>query len=602
MRSVFRCVMMLCVPMVVSTFANGISASSPQETTDALLSINQVGYFVDAPKYAMYGTEQAVSLGWTLNDHVTGEVVARGMISTGAYDEASGYVVHTVDFSDFNQAGTYHLAVGTTVSAPFQIADSLYQTLQADALAYYYHNRVGIDIEAQFVGEAFARPAGHLSDHDVTCYRGTDADGRYWDGCDYILDAGKGWYDAGDHGKYVVNSGISTWTLLNLYELFPESFQTYEMAIPESGNGTPDLLNEIRWNVEFMLGMQVPDGYPLAGMAHHKLHDVRWTGLPHLPEAYLSDAERQLMPPSTSATLNLSAVSAQCARVYQPFDADFASRCLTVAEKAWESALANPAILAGNTPGQGGGNYDDNRLEDEFFWASAELYITTGKQQYYDFLIQSPLFSRIDSAQWPYAISWADVGGLGSLSLALVANGLSDEQVQHLRSQIIQVADNHLRLMATGYHVPFRHYEYVWGSNSGVLNNGIFLAYAHHFTGDLRYRDSVIEIMDYILGRNATGYSFVAGYGSRPVVNLHHRFWGNEPEKGFPPAPAGALSGGPNGYPSDPAIDAVASQLKFHARMFVDDRESYSTNEVTINWNAPLAWVATYLNHLFGNK
>lgn len=597
MRSMFRCVMMLCVPVVMSSLlTRHTQAQTPEDT---LLSVNQVGYFVDAPKYAVYGANQAVSEEWLLKDHATGDVVARGMISSGAYDGASGYIVHQVDFSDFNQSGTYVIQVGQSISPVFKIADSLYHTLQADALAYYYHNRSGIEIEARFVGDAHARPAGHLSDHDVTCYRGTDADGRNWDGCDYILDAGKGWYDAGDHGKYVVNSGISTWTLLNLYEMFPERFQAYKMPIPESGNGTPDLLNEARWNVEFMLGMQVPDGYPLSGMAHHKLHDVRWTGLPHLPEQHLSDDERQLMPPSTAATLNLAAVGAQCARIYQPFDEQFASRCLEVAEKAWRSALENPSILAGNTPGQGGGNYDDNRLEDEFYWASAELYITTQKPEYHDYLTNSPLFSQLDSLNRAYGMAWADVGALGSLSLVTVPNGLSDDSIERIRSQVIAVADGYLQLMEAGYHVPFRQHEYVWGSNSGVLNNSILLAYAHHFTGEQRYRDGVIATMDYILGRNATGYSFVTGYGERAVQNLHHRFWANEPENGFPPAPAGALSGGPNGYPSDPAIDAVKDQLQFPARMFVDDRESYSTNEVTINWNAPLVWAVTYLNHIF---
>lgn len=591
--------MLVFVPVMASVLT---IPSHSQEQSEGQLSVNQVGYFIGAPKYAIYGTDQAVSVEWLLIDHATGEVVARGMVATGAYDEASGYVTHAIDFSDFNQTGRYVMQVGNLVSPVFQIADSLYQTLQADALAYFYHNRSGIEIEARFVGDGYARPAGHLSDHDVTCYRGTDADGRFWEGCDYILDAGKGWYDAGDHGKYVVNSGISTWTLLNLYELFPEMFQAYTMPIPESGNGTPDLLNEIRWNVEFMLGMQVPEGYSLAGMAHHKLHELQWTGLPHLPESYLSDEERQLMPPTTAATLNLAAIGAQCARVYQPFDADFSLRCLDVAEKAWRAALANPSILAGNTPGQGGGNYDDYRVDDEFFWASAELYITTQKDEYYQYLINSPLLSQFDGMYKGFAMDWANTGTLGSLSLALVPNGLSDDVIQNIRAQVIQVADDYLQRTETGFRVSIRPYEYIWGSNSGALNNGIILAYAHYFTGDGRYLQGVVETMDYILGRNATGYSFVTGYGERAMQHPHHRFWANEPERGFPPPPAGVVAGGANGSPSDPAIDRVRHELQFPARMFVDDRESYSTNEVTINWNSPLAWLATYLNQVFDNQ
>ena len=86
------------------------------------------------------------------------------------------------------------------------------------------------------------------------------------------------------------------------------------LPLPERGNDVPDVLDEARWELEWMLTMQVPAGKPLAGMVHHKVHDHQWTGLPLDPAA--DDKVRELHRPSTAATLNLAAVAAQGARIF----------------------------------------------------------------------------------------------------------------------------------------------------------------------------------------------------------------------------------------------------------------------------------------------
>src|SRR6185295_8005958 len=96
-------------------------------------------------------------------------------------------------------------------SYPFDVGAGIYSQLKLDALSYFYQNRSGIEIKSELVPDpSLARPAGHLSDKSVKC--GKNA------GCDYALDVSGGWYDAGDQGKYVVNGGISVWTLLNWWE------------------------------------------------------------------------------------------------------------------------------------------------------------------------------------------------------------------------------------------------------------------------------------------------------------------------------------------------------------------------------------------------
>ncbi len=270
-------------------------------------------------------------------------------------DPNSGLNVHTIDFSDVTAEGTYTLAADGEESYEFAIGADLYQQLRYDALNYFYLARSGTDIEASIVGDEYARVAGHLNDpagslngsanrgdFDVPCLTAAE-DGASWSYGDwtcpdgYTLDVVGGWYDAGDHGKYVVNGGIAVNQLMSLYErtftapsATPGALGDSTLNLPETGNSVPDVLDEARWQLEFMLSMQVPEGNPLAGMVHHKIHDVGWTGLPLLP---VNDPQlRRLHRPSTAATLNLAATAAQGARLFEPYDSAFAATLLEAAE------------------------------------------------------------------------------------------------------------------------------------------------------------------------------------------------------------------------------------------------------------------------------
>ena len=319
-------------------------ACSAPFTPRRQISVNQSGYYSHAPKVAVLVSDSQTPLAWTLKDS-SGQTVLTGETVVKGPDAASGDAVHWIDFSAYVTPGKgYTLAAESQISDPFEIGETNYGALKIDALRYFYLNRSDIALEQPYAG-AWARPAGHVSDSKVTCYAGADSTGKKWPACDYTLDASGGWYDAGDYGKYVVNGGIALWTLLNAYERKPGAFADGALNIPESGNGVPDILDEARWEMEFLLGMQVPEGQPLAGMAHHKLHGLRWDAMPGLPPAK-SDS-RFLFPPSTAATLNLAATAAQCARVWKSIDADFSARCLKAAETAWQAASATSGHAGG---------------------------------------------------------------------------------------------------------------------------------------------------------------------------------------------------------------------------------------------------------------
>ena len=585
-------------PSVVAAVPEPTPTPGP-EVIPPLVSVNQVGYFVNGEKIALVASEASEPLPWVLKN-AAGEEVSSGLTTFKGKDGNSGDTLHEIDFSPFAEPGErYTLEAAGMKSVPFSISDDLYSLLKHDALAYFYLNRSGIAIEEKYAGKDLARPAGHVTDANVTCYKGTDADGKDWPGCDYTLNALGGWYDAGDFGKYVVNGGITVWTLLNLYEQGWEGFPDGSQMIPEQGNGIPDLLDEARWEIEFLLAMQVPEGQPKAGMAHHKLHDESWAGMPMVPptevnndnEHALPGQGRYLFPPSTAATLNLAATAAQCARIWNGLDQPFADRCLAAAETAWQAALENPGIYAGNTPGVGGGNYPDENLSDEFYWAAAELFITTGKEEYKEYLLSSKDFAAAD------AFDWGHVAPLGTISLLTHETSLSAEQKAALQRAIIAYADELLKVQEQdGYKVLIDE-DYPWGSNGLIMNNMLLVSMAYKLSGEARYLDSVRLSMDYILGRNALNKSFVAGYGAYPMRHPHHRFWANDPASGFPAPPAGALSGGPNFNPADPAADAADLMSQPPSKRYLDDLQSYTTNEVAINWNAPLVWVAAFLDY-----
>ena len=574
------------------------------ESADTLtfVAVNQAGYTPDAPKIAAYASEGEIAAppAWTLTD-ASGAQAAIGEGSAGVRDQASGLFVSTIDFSRFNTPGMYTLSVDGVTSPAFAVG-GIAPLLARDALRYFFLNRSGMELTSEFAGD-WARPAGHLTDNNVGCWAGTDADGVTWEGCDYRLDGSHGWYDAGDYGKYVVNGGISAWTLMNLYEHFPDMFGDGTLGIPEGGNGFPDLLDETRWEMDFLLGMQVPEEQPLAGMAHHKLHDRTWSGVPAIVPTEVENDDpvhgRFVYPPTTAATLNLAATAAQCARVWAAWDAAYADRCLTAARRAWDAAIAHPDVFTGRTPGEGGGDYPDADVSDEFFWAAAELYATTGERAYLDFLTGSPHFAATGGGS---TMAWPDTAMLGVITLATVPNDLSEEDAAAMRTRITRSADFYRTIMATdSFRAPLRPPgDYVWGSNSVVLNRAILMALAYDFTQNERYLNSAREAMNYILGRNAVGRSFVTGYGEIAAQHPHHRFWGDNPSQGFPPPPPGALVGGPNAQPSDEAALNAGVMDLGPARRYVDLIGSYSTNEVAINWNAPLAWVAAWLNATAG--
>ncbi|MEV0397459.1 glycoside hydrolase family 9 protein [Polymorphospora rubra] len=563
------------------------------------VKVNQHGYLPRGPKRATVVTTATSPQTWTLR-RVGGGTVATGRTSPAGFDGSAGASVHLLDFGSVTATGRFELVVGGQVSYPFDIRTDLYASLRTDSMRFFYPNRSGIAIDGGIAGAAYARPAGHVAsspnggDTAVPCQTPQPFMNNWT--CGYTLDVTGGWYDAGDHGKYVVNGGIATYQLLSAWERAvavgrsgPLGDST--LAIPERGNGVPDILDEARWNLEFMLKMQVPAGRPLAGMAHHKVHDESWTGPPMLP--HQDRKQRQLHRPSTAATLNLAAVAAQGARVYAPYDAAFAARLRAAAERAWAAALANPALYAPRADRSGGGPYADDNVTDEFYWAATQLYLTTGGGTYLNAL-RSNHYHRAEVAFDQNGFYWGSVAALAQLDLARFGTGLS-EQAQ-IRGWVVEAANRLIsfqRAERFGQSYTPTSGKYDWGSNASILNNQVVIATAYDLTGNVGYADAVFEAFDYLFGRNALGQSYVTGYGTHDAKNQHSRWYAKSFDSTLPNPPVGSVAGGPNSSLQDPLsaawLHGCAPQL-----CYVDNLEAWSVNEITINWNSALAWVSAF--------
>lgn len=570
--------------LVVSLLFTSVLPTAAQNAN--LMRFNQIGFYPNAPKVAVIVNAGAGD--FSVVDEATGETVFTGTLSDAQTWSLSDERVRRADFSELSQPGDYRLVVNTFgTSFPFSIEERVHAPVAQAALKGYYYQRMSMPLEEAYAGR-WARPAGH-PDTEVLVHPSAASEARP---AGTVIAAPRGWYDAGDYNKYIVNSGISTYTLLALYEHYPDFARRLETNIPESGDDVPDVLDESLWNLRWMLDMQDPND----GGVYHKLTHANFQGviMPHQ-----ATAPRYVVQKGTSATLNFAAVMAQAARLFADYETAFpglADSMRTAALAAWQWARANPNVAYRQNamnqqfdPDVVTGAYGDGNFSDEFDWAAAELYVTTRADSF--LTLADPL------DQPPNVPAWPSVRSLGWYTLLHHRQELPAAiDTTAMKAQFLSVADDLVGVTEEHpYHIVMggTASDFVWGSNSTAGNQGMLLLQAYRLTGDTNYRDAALTNLDYLLGRNATGYSFLTGYGHNPTMNPHHR--PSEADDVRDPVP-GLLAGGPNPGQQDGCT--YSSNLP--AKSYVDDWCSYASNEITINWNAPLVYLASGLEVAFG--
>ncbi len=298
------------------------TSPAPAEEEPPRIRLNTIGYLPGRPKQA---TIAAACERFAVLRVKDGSKALEGRVTGPAENRDTGERLSIADFSALDEPGEYRLEVpGVGRSAPFRVAADVYREPFVVVARGMYLWRCGTAVRGEHGGRVFAHGACHTDDArlDVVAGRHERADGV------------GGWHDAGDYNKYVVNAGVTVGAMLRAWEDFGPRLREIRLDIPESGNATPDFLDELRWELDWLLKMQAPDG-----SAYHKLSTKRFGGFV-LPER--ETTERYFTPWSSAATADLVAMTAQAARDFRPYDSAFADRCLAAARKGWAFLASHP--------------------------------------------------------------------------------------------------------------------------------------------------------------------------------------------------------------------------------------------------------------------
>ncbi len=526
-----------------------------QEAKTLDVNINQIGYLPNQKKVAIFRGENKGTSFEVVNAD-TNETIFTGNVENETANRTADETNYYGDFTEVTTPGTYFIKTSDYgESYTFTIGEDIYDNCYSDSVKMLYRQRCGCATDSTIAGN-FAHPECHIT--EATIY-----------GTDEKIDVSGGWHDAGDYGRYVVAGAKTVMDLFLSVEQGGDA-ESDTLGIPESNNSVPDLLDEARYELEWMLKMQDTK----TGGVYHKVTCANFPGDDVLPE---NETEELIVSPiSTTATYDFAAVMAKASTLYEAYDKTFAKTCKEAAQKAMDYAEETGSDGGFKNPeGISTGEYPDTSTRDERYWACAELYKITSNSEYLETM------EAIVSNDMPSGFGWQSVGDYGTYTF-LTTEGVEQQALyQTLREYFIKQAD---RLVACsqldGYKISLEN-EYPWGSNLNVANNAMFLILANTIEANTTYIDTAYDHLHYCLGANPMSISYVTGYGSLSPVNAHHR-----PSYALGESMPGMLVGGPDKALEDPYARAVL-EGEAPAKCYVDNHASYSTNEVTIYWNSP---------------
>lgn len=547
--SIILVVLMLNISLgtIPGVFENKASAADTYQQ-DTRIRLNSIGYLPDQQKKAtIAATCTAFSL---IKDD--GTTVFTGT-PTSMTNQDTSEQVNIADFSSVTAPGTYYLAVpGVGKSVNFRIGSDVYLEPYKASMLGMYLWRCGTAVSATYNGKTFAHAACHTSDAYLD----------YVTGQHTIKDGTKGWHDAGDYNKYVVNAGITVGSMFLGWEMFKDKIEKIQLTLPESNNSMPDFLDEMKFEIDWLFTMQYPDG---SGKVSHKLTTKSFGGF-ILPEQ--ETTERYYTPWGSAATADFVAMMAMASRIFKPYDAAYADKCLSAAKVSYQFLKANPANTAANLSGFSTGEYGTTDQDDRL-WAAAEMWETTGDSACLsDFETRANSFSpKID-----IDFDWGNVNNLGMFTYLLSSRtGKNQTLYNNIKTALVSSADSIVSAgNSHGYGRPMGT-KYYWGVNGTVARQTEILQVANVLSPKADYISTSLDALSFLFGRNYYDRSFVTGLGINPPKNPHDRRSGGdnivEPWPGY-------LVGG--GWPG--------------AKDWVDDQGNYQTNEIAVNWNGALIY------------
>ena len=546
----------------------GISSlDSDRETLTKIraeIAVNQVGYFPQRQKTALLINSSNPTAEIKLINSDTRKLVAKITSTPEIQDDQTGDRISQIDFSSITEPGKYYLKQNKLKSLPFEIGNEIYQQPLITLLRSYYLQRCGVELDDPITG--ISHPPCHLQD-------GAIAHQDQYHQVGEAITALGGWHNGAAYSKYVATTTVTIARLLNLYQQQPDLFPDGQLSIPESGNQVSDLLDEMQFGLDWLLKMQRGDG-----AVYRKLGGQKW------PIGIVPDEDiqpRYIYGISTPETAKFAAVMAIAGRTYRSIKPQLATRYLNAAESAWEYLQIQPEMTIDWREEDDNGSikylaseFDtEESLQtdlDDRLWAATELYITTGKQNFADYLA-----ANLDKTEYSL-FGWKNPAPLAFINyLQQEAQPTSEELITKIKTQIQQRADLLLdKVKQSAYHIA--NDNFIWNSNQMTAEEGMTLVYAYRLTQNQHYLTAAIDQLDYILGRNHFNQSFITGIGAKSVKHINHPF--AVARKIIIP---GLVVGGPN----EDAQDGIAVRNKGQLS-YRDDNRSYTTNQYAIDNNA----------------
>ena len=566
---------------------NSIEFTSPDtEPSYPAIKVNQLGYTTHAWKYATIsgfgelltaapGTPFEVLNASTSQAAYTGQLTLVTNYDVGV----SGEKVLNADFTALTTPGTYYIHVEATRiadSLQFTIGDSVLQPLQRAIQRYYFYQRQGIAIGAQYADPGYARGLGHPN--DVTA--------QFRSHSSPTIDVSHGWYDAGDYGKYTNNTALTSAGLLDAYSIAPAFFNSLQVNIPESGNGMPDLLNEVKWELDFLMKMQDPasGGFYVQATSTGCMPDGDCKPEDITLTRYVEDLISGVpnVRPTAPSALAVAAL-ARAAGIYSALDASLAQSYLAAAEAGWAYLQANPANI--EATGFAGDQLTDDQ---ERMWAAAELFRTTGEAQYNTYFLAN---------YQNYAAHFSNTTGSASDIIFRAFNayngsaGADATERAWFTTNFAIWRGIQLKRMEGAWRNFMPLWGYYWSSNSETLTTILVLAQGEMGTtapaaGDIgEIVDAAQAQINYILGVNPLHRSYVSGIGGDTIQTVYSSIY---PAYGLYTPPPGYMPGGPD-------IDDSPWYSQFPARCYADTDTDWPVSEHDIGYTAPLVFTAAYL-------
>ena len=487
-----------------------------------------------------------------------GNIVYTGSIQDKSFDEYTGEHDCYGDFTPVTEPGTYFIRTQIgVVSSSFVIAEDPYTALRDDALRMLTMQRCGMTLD-----EWWAHDMAHEECHteEAVIYE-----------TDTHLDVSGGWHDAGDYGRYTETGAKAVDDLLMAYLANPDLW-TDTCSIPESLNDIPDILDEARYELEWMLKMQSEDGSVYNTVIPENISEIV------VPEE--DDQELILLFRETTSTADFAGTMALANIAYRDYDPSFAGKCLNAAKRADEYLTYNPRVTDHPNPeGVNGGSYKDSTDTDARFFTKIALWAATFKDEY--LAAAKEIYASNNNCV--HGISWNSNGGYGRYLFlsAKDADRIDPEFYQEMKNSLIYEADIIMdTVLNNSYNCSLS--AYGWGSNADALNNGVILSMAFDVTGEQVYQQAAVEQLHYVLGKNSLNICFVTGYGTNTPSDIHSRI-----AKAKGASLKGALAGGPDSWREDNLTQKMPEDTP-QAKMYIDNFDSWSTNEITVYYNSAL--------------